>query len=139
MDIYNQTLAPRFTQLLAQREADLRASLRSTGDYDVQTPEAQAREVMDFKDMAVEETQAVVNEAKADHAVEELEQVLAARRRLNDHSYGECLDCGEDIDLRRLMALPATPYCAACQEIHEHERAQPSRRPTLHLNKGKYS
>jgi DnaK suppressor protein len=137
MDIYTRTLAPRFSQLLAEREAELRSILRTTGEVAVQAPDTQAREVLDFKDMAVEESQSVVDEAKADHALEELEHVLAARRRLADQSYGECLDCGEPIDLRRLMALPATPFCTACQDIHEHGRAIGSRRATQHVMKGK--
>ena len=128
MDTYTRTLAPRFATLLAQREAELRSILRPTSEMAVQAPDTQAREVLDFKDIAVEESQSVVDEAKADHALEELEQVLAARRRLADQSYGECLDCGEPIDLRRLMAMPSTPFCTACQGIHEHGRAIAARR-----------
>jgi DnaK suppressor protein len=137
MDIYTRTLAPRFAQLLSQREAELRSILRPTGEVAVQAPDSQAREVLDFKDMAVEESQSVVDEAKADHALEELEQVLAARRRLADQSYGECMDCGEPIDLRRLMAMPSTRFCTACQDIHEHGRAIGSRRATQNLIKGR--
>lgn len=128
MDTYTRGLAPRFAQLLAQREAELRSILRPTGEVAVQAPDAQARDVQDFKDMAVEESQSVVDEAKADHAMEELELIVAARRRLADQSYGECLDCGEPIDLRRLLALPATRFCTACQDIHEHGRAVGARR-----------
>ena len=135
MDIYTRTLAPRFSKLLAQREAELRAVLLPTSEVAMQAPDTPAREVLDFKDMAVEESQSVVDEAKADHALEELEQVLAARRRLADQSYGECLDCGEPIDLRRLMAMPATRFCTACQDIHEHGRAIGSRRSTQHITK----
>ncbi len=137
MDIYTRTLAPRFAQLLADREAELRSILRPTSEVAVQAPDSQAKEVLDFKDMAVEESQSVVDEAKADHALEELEQLLAARRRLADQTYGECLDCGEPIDLRRLMAMPATRFCTACQDIHEHGRAIGSRRATQTLIKGK--
>ena len=138
METYNSAMAPRFAELLARREAELRAVL---GDGDeLQAPEAQAREVVDFKDMAVEETQAVVDEAKAEQASEELELVVAARRRLADQTYGECLDCGEPVDVRRLFAMPGTRYCASCQQIHEHElaRAQAAHRSTLHL-KGRYA
>lgn len=128
MDTYTRTLAPRFAQLLAQREAELRAILRPTGEVAVQAPDSQAKEVLDFKDMAVEESQSTVDEAKADQAVLELEQVVAARRRLADQTYGECLDCGESIDLRRLVAMPATPFCTACQGIHEQGRSLAARR-----------
>jgi DnaK suppressor protein len=135
MDTYNIAMAPRFSQLLAKREAELRAALAGNLGDDLQAPEAQEREVLDFKDMAVEETQAVVDEAKAEQAAEELELVVAARRRLAGQTYGECLDCGEPVDVRRLLAMPGTRFCATCQQIHEHEhdRMQAVRRSTVHL------
>lgn len=126
MDTYNNTLAPRFTQLLAEREAELRALLRSTGDLAEQPPE-QPHEVTDFKELASEQVQATIDDAQAAHATHELTLVQAARRRLQDGEYGQCQDCGEAIDLRRLSAMPATPYCTACQAIHEYERP-PARR-----------
>jgi DnaK suppressor protein len=134
METYDRSQSPRFAQLLAQREAELRAVLRATGNLDEHTSDVSKGEVVDFKDMAIEEIQAVVEQAQAGKAAEELEQVIAARRRLQDGSYGECLDCGEEIDLRRLTALPATPYCTACQAIHE--RPALTRRPALHQTKG---
>ena len=136
MDTFTRTLASRFSKLLAKRERELRAILGTTADAAVPAPDSQSREVLDFKDMAVEESQSVVDEAKADHALEELEQVVAARKRLAEQTYGECLDCGEPIDLRRLNALPATPFCTACQDIHEHGRAMGARRSAMHLNRG---
>jgi len=132
MDTYDRTLAPRFAQLLAKREAELRAVLRATGDLAEHTSDVSEGEVVDFKDMAVEETQAVVEQAKAGQAARELEQMIAARRRLADGSYGECIDCGEEIDLRRLTALPATPYCTGCQAIHENQRPRLVKGPSLH-------
>lgn len=137
MDTYKHSLAPRFARILKDREAQLRAILRDTGELAEQAPEALAREVQDFKDIAVGDTQAVVDEAKAEHALEELEQVLAARRRVNDHSYGLCMDCGEPIDLRRLMALPATPFCTACQSIHEHVRTVSTGRTMAYAARGR--
>jgi DnaK suppressor protein len=114
----------RFAELLAQREAELRRTLAAPSAE----PDAH-REVLDFKDMAVEETLATVDEAKAGHASEELNQVLAARRRMHEGTYGECVDCGEEIDPRRLAALPFTPFCTACQSLHEYRRATPPPAP----------
>ena len=139
MDTYKHSLAPRFANMLVEREARLRAILHDTGELASQVPQVRDHEVQDFKDIAVSETQAVVDEAQAEHAVHELEQVLAARRRINDQSYGMCLDCGEPIDLRRLMAMPSTPFCTACQSIHEHERPLLARRSTAHGTKGRFT
>ena len=128
MDTYDSSLAPRFSQFLDQREAELRDILRAVGDVSDEAGEAAPRDVVDFKDVATEQALATVDEAKAKQAAEELEQVLAARRRLNERNYGNCLDCGEAIDLRRLTAMPAAPLCTSCQAIHEHERTMAMRR-----------
>lgn len=105
---------------LARREAELRTLLAAAAP----APADHVPEVLDFKDVAAEETRAVVDEATHAHARDELAQVTAALRRVADGSYGFCQDCGEPIDERRLRALPATPYCTACQAIHERPRAR---------------
>ena len=122
MKTFDSSLAPRFSQLLAQREAELRAILRSTDEIPGAAGEADAHDVTDFKEMASEESLSVVDEAQAMHAAVELEQLLSAQQRLQDQRYGRCLDCDKAIDLRRLEALPATPYCTACQAIREQPR-----------------
>jgi DnaK suppressor protein len=45
-----------------------------------------------------------------------IEEALA---RIQDGSYGECLNCSEDIQQKRLDAIPWAPYCIKCQELHE--------------------
>jgi DnaK suppressor protein len=134
METYDSTLMPRFRQLLEQREADLRSMLQASGDLTDPASDNGSHGVMDFKDVAMEQALATVDEAKVGHAILELKEVLAARRRLADQSFGYCLDCGEAIDLRRLTALPAASLCTACQTIYEHERAPALRRSTLTLS-----
>ena len=46
----------------------------------------------------------------------ELHAVEAALRRIDDESYGECVDCGEMIPPARLEANPAAARCVPCQE-----------------------
>jgi len=47
-----------------------------------------------------------------------LESVL---RRMDDGSFGSCRRCGDEIDLRRLKALPWATYCLECQASIEQE------------------
>ena len=124
MDIFNAGMEPFFHKRLAQREAELRQLLHSGTDQMHAAEEAGPREVSDFKDAASAESLAIVAEANAQHAANELEDVLAAQRRLADHSYGRCTDCDAAIDLGRLMALAATPCCTACQAIREQDAHQ---------------
>ena len=103
-------------QRLAQRQAELRALLQSS----LELPDGDdVPEVLDFKDVAAQDTRAKVDEVALAHATVELAQIVQALRRLDDGTYGLCEDCGEPVDTRRLRALPATPYCTACQAIHE--------------------
>ncbi len=118
MNTYDASLAPQISQLLEQRLAELRALLKP---QHLATGEPAGGEVTDFKDAANDESIAVVDDAQAAHANVELEQVMAARRRLADDDYGRCLECGEPIDLRRLLAVPWAPYCVGCQADFEHK------------------
>lgn len=49
----------------------------------------------------------------------ELRDIEAARRRLDDGSYGLCTDCGVEIGFERLHAEPEAARCLDCQRRHE--------------------
>jgi DnaK suppressor protein len=118
MKTFDTSMTQEFERLLAVRERELCAVL-DANERPHSTNAAEPQEVTDFKDLAREQSLARVDEAEAEQAALELEQVLAARRRLQEHSYGDCLDCGAAIDLRRLTAMPASVYCTSCQAAHE--------------------
>jgi DnaK suppressor protein len=115
-------LTRQMAEMLRQRQAELRAMLQQAAGANIAGDNPP--EVMDFKDVAAEETRAVIDEATHGHAAVELDQVAAALRRVDEGTYGLCEDCGEPIDERRLRALPATAFCTACQTIHERPGAR---------------
>lgn len=45
-----------------------------------------------------------------------LRSIRAALKRINGASYGVCFSCEEDINPKRLNAVPWTPLCIKCQE-----------------------
>lgn len=45
-----------------------------------------------------------------------LRNVRGALRRLDDGSFGVCIRCDEEINPKRLNAVPWTPFCITCQE-----------------------
>jgi len=45
----------------------------------------------------------------------------AALARIQQGTYGVCASCGDDINPRRLDALPWTQYCLCCQREFEQE------------------
>jgi DnaK suppressor protein len=51
--------------------------------------------------------------------------VRAALARIDCGTFGICLDCEEDISLRRLAAVPWTALCIVCQEAADSSVEQP--------------
>ena len=48
--------------------------------------------------------------------------IQEALKALDRGQYGECVRCGEDINEKRLMAVPWATLCIRCQEETEKER-----------------
>ena len=46
----------------------------------------------------------------------ELRRIDAALSRIDDGSYGQCIDCGVSIPAARLHAAPEAARCISCQE-----------------------
>lgn len=70
-----------------------------------------------------EQAQEIVNHEVVD-ALDDLEgvelvQIDQALARIENGSYGQCLDCGSKISSARIKALPFASYCIECaQEEH---------------------
>jgi DnaK suppressor protein len=52
-----------------------------------------------------------------------LKKINTAIKRIEEGSYGECENCEEQIELRRLQARPTTTLCIACKEEEEKATA----------------
>jgi DnaK suppressor protein len=55
-------------------------------------------------------TEAMLSSARGQRA-----EVLAALARIEDNSYGKCVDCGQQIPEGRLEARPDAARCVDCQ------------------------
>ncbi|MGH9945027.1 MAG: TraR/DksA family transcriptional regulator [Pyrinomonadaceae bacterium] len=42
-----------------------------------------------------------------------------ALRRIEGSEYGECVNCGEQVQEKRLEAVPWARYCLRCQDLQE--------------------
>ena len=47
---------------------------------------------------------------------ERLQKVQQALRRVRTGEYGRCAGCGDEINPKRLEALPWTQFCIECQQ-----------------------
>ncbi len=57
--------------------------------------------------------------ALSDRAARELDDVVAALRRLPDPGFGLCSDCGAQIPFARLQVEPWALHCIACESRRE--------------------
>ena len=61
----------------------------------------------------------------------EVMQIDAALGRMDEGEYGECVDCGQEIPIERLRALPFTLRCQEDEEQRERDVRGNSPRPSL--------
>jgi RNA polymerase-binding protein DksA len=46
--------------------------------------------------------------------IQEIHQIQGALKRIAEGTYGVCVQCGADIDPKRLKALPIATRCISC-------------------------
>jgi DnaK suppressor protein len=116
---------PMRTWLLA-REAELVAEIGAARVAAIDAAAATgiaATDVNDLEDQASKRERTTLQDAEAQRDRLELADVRAALARLNDSSYGTCIDCAQPIDLQRLAASPAAARCIVCQTQFESRTA----------------
>ncbi len=103
----------QFEEKLLRQQADLqRATLAAVE----QGRETNTDDTQDVADQAVASYQKELLFHQGTNGHAQLTLVRAALDRLADGTFGECLHCGKTIGMKRLEALPWTPYCIDCQE-----------------------
>ena len=100
----------------AELARDIREDLKATGS---ERYADLAGEVNDSGDESVADQMVDINAAMIERELIELKAVEAARKRMEEGDYGDCIDCGVDIPLARLFAYPAATRCIACQSQRE--------------------
>ena len=72
-------------------------------------------------DMGNEITTQDVDLKLATNELKEIKEIDEALERINDETYGYCIECEEPIRFQRLVAIPEAKYCLSCEEDLEHE------------------
>jgi DnaK suppressor protein len=97
---------------LQTRAADLARSMAERNQIAIE----RSADPMDETLLAAERESSARILTRDSRLLHELEAALA---RLRDGSYGVCLRCEEEIQPKRLKALPWASYCVSCQEKTE--------------------
>ena len=98
-----------FKPLLEQRLAALVSKLNEI-DEDLKEHGTEA----DFEERATEIAGDEVLEGLGVQGLKEAQQIKAALQRIEDGSFGYCVQCDEEIAEKRLELLPHTPLCTNC-------------------------
>ena len=78
-------------------------------------------QVADPLDMTQQAAQREVAVLNLDRDTALARRLRSAIERLNDGSYGVCLQCEEDIAPKRLKAIPWAELCIGCQEMADRK------------------
>jgi DnaK suppressor protein len=73
----------------------------------------------DIGDQAMSSTLETLNKSLQDSEFEEYNRIVQALTKIDDGTYGICIDCNEPIPERRLKYYPNASRCLACQEAYE--------------------
>lgn len=100
------------TRLLLRREELHRRANSASADLRHESDPLSA----DFAEQVTQRESDEVLDALSESAREELRQIQAALRRLDEGRYTTCAGCGEPIEPGRLEAVPYTDRCRVCAE-----------------------
>jgi DnaK suppressor protein len=73
----------------------------------------------DQADIAWAETESGLDLAEAQRDIEEWRGLRDALRRIEEGTYGFCVDCGVDVPVERLYSQPVAIRCISCQTRRE--------------------
>lgn len=99
----------KFKEILEGKRAELERVVRNRDGIVIE----KSADALDEVQRAAERELAIRN---LDRHSTLLRNVRSALRRIDDGSFGICIHCEEEINPRRLAAVPWSPFCIQCQE-----------------------
>jgi len=111
----SQKQTEQLRQSLEERLAEAQRVLASA----MEETRAYAARHADSADQAAAEFERQTLAHKAAAAQQQIENLNRALERIKHGTYGDCAECGGDIEPKRLQALPWARYCVACQSARE--------------------
>jgi len=104
-----------FKEKLLQKRLSLTNTVQRTEGYGREKDQ----NIQDVADMAVESytKEFLFGKSAGDRKI--LQMIHEALERIEDKSYGECANCGKEIQAKRLEAVPWALLCIQCRELQE--------------------
>ncbi len=111
-DELKRMLEDRKREILSEVQDKIR-DVRSENSF------GKMNEVLDSGESSEADIQEDIEFALIQMKAETLSKINEALARLDEGSYGNCFECGEEIAERRLRALPFAVRCKDCEEARE--------------------
>ena len=103
-------------KLLAERREELLKQVLNQDDGIDDLTEDQPADPLD---MAGNTSSLELMTALGNHERSELTEIDRALEKIEDGTFGRCEDCGQNIAVPRLKAIPTARLCVPCQEKQE--------------------
>jgi DnaK suppressor protein len=104
-----------FKNLLLQKRNAIEDIVQRNGDYSREKDD----DARDLTDMAVESYTKDFLAGKSAGDRRMLQDIDDALARIDNRTYGFCVNCDDEISPRRLQAVPWAAMCIKCQELLE--------------------
>lgn len=98
---------------LLKLKEELQKILESSEDY------SEAQHSTDEIDQATNLIEKMTGFAVSSNFHKNMSDVNEALKRIDNKSYGKCLNCSKNIPIKRLQVLPFTKFCIDCQREFE--------------------
>ncbi len=112
----NKKELEKYRRLLEDKKSSLSAEIAKTRSAEEETTEESTQ---DIADKAVSSYTREFLYSLTDGERTVVLQIDEALGRIDDGTYGYCVNCGAVIGEKRLVAVPWTPHCVDCQELAE--------------------
>ena len=104
--------------MLEERRRELELEVHAK-IHDARADNTDGRDVLDEGDASESDIQREIRFALIQMSSEALDGINAALRRIDEGTYGVCVECGSNIAEARLRALPFAVRCRDCEEDRE--------------------
>ena len=106
----------KYRRLLEEKKASLSVDIAKTRSAEEETSEELTQ---DIADKAVSSYTREFLYSLTDGERSTLLQIDDALARIDEATYGFCINCAQPMAEKRLTAVPWAPYCVDCQELSE--------------------
>jgi DnaK suppressor protein len=106
----------KYRRLLVDKKSGLVSELAKTKNAEEETTEESTQDIADKAVSSyTREFLYSLNDAER-NTIQQIEQALS---RIDDGTYGACLNCGSAMSEKRLSAISWSRHCVECQELAE--------------------